>query len=77
LPIRWASRDEARVPQHWRTFGTRASPLTGNPRLAANPANAELNYLYAILETETRLASLLAAFRIGFGRLHLPVPSRS
>jgi len=70
LPIRWASRDESQVPQHWRTFGTRASPLTGNPRLAANPSNAILNYLYAILEAETRLACLGAGLDPGLGVLH-------
>jgi CRISPR-associated endonuclease Cas1 len=70
LPIRWASRDDSQVPQHWRSFGTRASPLTGNPRLAANPANAILNYLYAILEAETRLACLGAGLDPGLGVLH-------
>jgi hypothetical protein len=48
--------DLRRVPDHWRTFGTRISPLTGSPRLAVNPPNAMLNYLYALLESETRLA---------------------
>jgi CRISPR-associated protein Cas1 len=70
LPIRWASRDESQVPEHWRSFGTRASPLTGNPRLAANPANAMLNYLYAILEAETRLACLGTGIDPGLGVLH-------
>jgi len=70
LPIRWATRDEAKVPVLWRSFGTRASPLTGNPRLAANPANALLNYLYAILEAEIRLASLGAGLDPGLGVLH-------
>jgi CRISPR/Cas system-associated endonuclease Cas1 len=54
VPFVKADRD--RVPEHWRTFGKRASPLTGNPRLASNPANALLNYLYAILEAECRIA---------------------
>jgi CRISPR/Cas system-associated endonuclease Cas1 len=36
----------------------RGSLLTSSPRLAINPANAILNYLYAILEAETRLACL-------------------
>jgi len=46
LPVNFPKSDLARVPEHWQTFGARVSPLTGSPRLAANPANAILNYLY-------------------------------
>jgi CRISPR-associated endonuclease Cas1 len=66
----WARRDEHAVSLHWRTFGTRASPLTGNPRLAANPANALLNYLYALLEAEARLACFGVGLDPGLGVLH-------
>ena len=51
VSIQFPKKDEAKAPVHWRTFGTRSSPLTGQPRLAANPINALLNYSYAILET--------------------------
>lgn len=70
IPIRFARRDEGRVPEHWRVFGTRTSPLTGSPRLAANPANALLNYLYAILEAEGRMAALAVGLDPGLGILH-------
>lgn len=53
LPINFPRIDVRRVPDH---FGTRLSPLSGSPRLAANPPNAILNYLYAVLESEARLA---------------------
>jgi len=76
LPIRWAARDQSKVPFLWRSFGTRASPLTGNPRLAANPANALLNYLYAVLEAETRLACLEAGLDPGLGVLHADLRNR-
>src|SRR5207302_784177 len=56
LPINFPKNDMAHVPEHWRTFGTRKSLLSGSPRLATNPPNAMLNYLYALLESETRLA---------------------
>ena len=56
IPIQFPQRDIHRVPDHWRVFGTRKSPLTGSPRLAVNPPNAMLNYLYALLESESRLA---------------------
>jgi len=57
LPITFPKNDLIRVPDHWRTFDTRKSPLSGSPRLPANPANAMLNYLYALLEAEARLAA--------------------
>src|SRR5450432_1861934 len=34
LPINFPRKDMRRVPDHWRAFGTRVSPLTGSPRLA-------------------------------------------
>ena len=37
LPINFPRKDELKVPDHWRVFGARVSPLTGSPRLAANP----------------------------------------
>lgn len=50
------SRDRSRTPEHWHNFGKRHSPLGNGPRMACNPANAILNYLYALLEAETTLA---------------------
>lgn len=44
------------VPRHWRRVGPRSSPLSKNARKAAAPAHAMLNYLYAVLRAETRLA---------------------
>jgi hypothetical protein len=41
--------DLRREPDHWRSFGARISPLTGSPRLAANPPHAILNERYALL----------------------------
>jgi CRISPR-associated endonuclease Cas1 len=70
VEIRFAKQDQKRVPEHWRTFGQRSSPITGSPRLAANPANAMLNYLYALLEAEARLACLACGLDPGFGFFH-------
>ena len=58
VSLRFARKDEKSIPEHWRIFGQRRSPITDSPRLAANPANAMLNYLYALLEAETRFACL-------------------
>ena len=76
VAINFPKRHLHRVPEHWRTFGTRVSPLTGSPRLAANPVNAMLNYLYAVLEAETRLAVAALGLDPGLGFLHTDSPAR-
>jgi CRISPR-associated endonuclease Cas1 len=76
LPINFPRKDEPKVPDHWRVFGARVSPLTGSPRLAANPPNAILNYLYAILESESRLAAAAIGLDPGIGVLHVDTDAR-
>ncbi len=76
LPVNFPKNDLPRVPEHWRTFGARVSPLTGSPRLAANPANAILNYLYCVLESEARLAAAALGLDPGLGVLHVDTPAR-
>jgi len=76
LPVNFPKSDLPRVPQHWRSFGTRVSPLTGSPRLAANPPNAILNYLYCVLESEARLAAAALGLDPGLGVLHVDTPAR-
>jgi CRISPR-associated endonuclease Cas1 len=76
LPITFPKNDLIRVPDHWRTFDTRKSPLSGSPRLAANPANAMLNYLYALLESEARLGAAALGLDPGLGVLHADTPAR-
>jgi CRISPR-associated endonuclease Cas1 len=76
LPINFPRKDESRVPDHWRSFGARVSPLTGSPRLAVNPPNAMLNYLYAVLESESRLAAAALGLDPGIGVLHVDTPAR-
>jgi len=76
LPITFPKNDLRRIPDHWLTFGTRQSPLTGSPRRAANPANAILNYLYALLESEARLAAAALGLDPGLGFLHVDTPAR-
>ena len=76
LPIQFPSRELWRVPNHWRRFGTRRSPLTGSPRLAVNPPGAMLNYLYAVLESESRLALAALGLDPGIGVLHFDSRAR-
>lgn len=76
VPVRFARRAVARIPEHWQTFGSRTSPLTSSPRTASNPANAMLNYLYAIVEAETRIALLAVGLDPGLGIVHADQKNR-
>jgi CRISPR-associated endonuclease Cas1 len=76
VQVDFPTKDLPRVPEHWRTFGTRESPLTASPRLAVNPPNAMLNYLYALLESEARLAVAALGLDPGLGVMHFDSPSR-
>jgi CRISPR-associated endonuclease Cas1 len=70
VPLRLRGRDLARMPAHWARYDSRASVLTGAPRAATNPVNALLNYLYALLESESRLALLAVGLDPTLGVLH-------
>jgi CRISPR-associated endonuclease Cas1 len=76
VPIMFPKRDVRRVPDHWLRFGTRISQLTGSPRLAVNPPNAMLNYLYAVLESEARLAAAALGLDPGIGVMHADTQGR-
>lgn len=76
LPVNFPKNELRRVPEHWRSFGARVSPLTGSPRLAANPANAILNYLYSVLEAEARLSAAALGLDPGMGVLHVDTTAR-
>lgn len=68
--VRFARKAAARMPDHWHCFGARTSPFTGSPRIASNPPNAMLNYLYAITEAECRIALLRVGLDPGIGIVH-------
>src|SRR5260370_12523630 len=76
VKITFPKGDLARVPEHWCSFGTRKSLLSGSPRLASNPPNAILNYLYALLESESRLAAVALGLDPGIGFLHVETDAR-
>ena len=69
VQLRFRPADAGRVTEHWLRFGQRVSP-TGAPRLAVNPANALLNYLYALVEAETRIGCLTAGLDPALGLVH-------
>ncbi len=77
IPILWPRADARRVPDHWRSVGSRRSPLSGGPRLAVTPVHAILNYCFALLESETRLALASLGLDPGLGLgLHADTPNR-
>jgi len=76
VSLSFVTRDLARIPEHWRTIAQRGSLLTGSPRRATNPANATLNYLYALLEAQTTLALEAAGLDAGLGCFHVDVAGR-
>jgi CRISPR-associated endonuclease Cas1 len=76
IELRFARKDLERVPTHWRRFGTRASLITGGPRLASTPANAALNYLNALAEVECRVALLALGADPALGVIHRDTPAR-
>jgi CRISPR-associated endonuclease Cas1 len=76
VAAQFVKRGAAAVPTHWRSFGGRSSHITGNPRTATDPVNAMLNYLYALLEAETRIALLTFGIDPGLGFAHADVSNR-
>ena len=76
LPIFFPKSDLPQVPQHWQAFDTRKSVLSGSQRLASNPINAILNFLYAVLESEARLAASALGLDPALGVLHSDTPAR-
>jgi CRISPR-associated endonuclease Cas1 len=77
VTVRFAKKDLAKVPEHWRIFATRKSPVSGTARRAAIPANSLINYLYAILEAEARIAALTLGLDPGMGMLHVDHRNRN
>jgi CRISPR-associated protein Cas1 len=76
LPVTFPKNEISKIPTHWRSFGTRISPLTGSPRLAVTPACAMMNYLYALLESEASLAARALGLDAGMGLFHVDQPNR-
>ena len=69
-PVTFATRDEPRVPQHWRAVGARFSPIAKDRRHAITSAHAILNYLYRLLEAETTLSLHASGLDPALGVFH-------
>jgi CRISPR-associated endonuclease Cas1 len=77
IPLRWTPKAVRHVPEHWLTTQQRESFRTGNRYGATDPANALLNYGYALLEAETRIACYTAGLHTGLGIVHTDKDGRA
>ena len=75
VPVHWPKKDERQIPEHWKRFSSRISPLTGSPRLAVNPPNALANLLYGLTEAEARIAAIAMGMDPDIGMLHVDTPT--
>ena len=71
VKVQFVKADERRIPEHWRFFGRRSSPISGTPRRAGSPGSAALNYLYSIAAAEAQLACLGMGLDPGLGVYHV------
>lgn len=72
VPVEFHKPDADKVPAHWRTWGSRYSPLSGfSPRLAVTPAHAIVNFTYALLEAESIIACHAMGLNPTLGVLHM------
>ena len=74
--MRFPRAELGKVPEHWRSFGGRRSPIGVRNRNAANPANAILGYLYRLAEAETTLAVAALGLDPGVGIWHIDTAGR-
>jgi len=60
-----------RIPAHWAFINPRFSGGRSRVRDARDPFNAVLNYVYTLLEVETRIACAAVGLDPDFGLLHV------
>jgi CRISPR-associated endonuclease Cas1 len=77
IPLKWTPNAGRKVPEHWLCTQPRESYRTGNRFGATDPANALLNYGYALLEAETRIACLNSGLHPGIGIFHADHDARA
>jgi CRISPR-associated protein Cas1 len=70
VPVKFAKRDEAHVPEHWTRIGPRTTAIGNAQRHAIAPVHALLNYLYRLLEAEATLGLHAAGLDPALGVFH-------
>lgn len=70
LPLAWSSKSESRIPPDWFGVEQRQPKVSGENRNASHPVNAILNYGYAVLESQVRIASAMLGFDTSVSYFH-------
>ncbi len=76
-PLKWKGIGRKPIPEEWHRCGTRQGALGSTNRHAVHPVNAMLNYLYAVLESEVRVAAVTEGLDPTIGYLHARHPGRT
>jgi CRISPR-associated protein Cas1 len=76
IRVQWPKSDLRTIPTHWLHVEPRHSVLSHSPRLAISPAHGILNYCFALLESEGRLALSALGLDPSIGFLHLDRANR-
>jgi CRISPR-associated protein Cas1 len=76
LPLRWKGTGRKPIPPDWHHTVARPSMVSGRNRHATHPVNAMLNYAYAVLESQVRIATVSHGLDPTIGYLHAYRPGR-
>jgi CRISP-associated protein Cas1 len=76
LPLRWKGTGRKPIPPEWHYVVARPSMVSGRNRHATHPVNAMLNYAYAVLESQVRIATVSQGLDPQIGYLHACRPGR-
>jgi CRISP-associated protein Cas1 len=76
LPLRWKGTGRKPIPLEWWHIVARPSMVSGRNRHASHPVNAILNYAYAVLESQVRIATVSHGLDPTVGYLHASRPGR-
>jgi CRISPR-associated endonuclease Cas1 len=71
IELRWKGTGKKPIPPEWRRIGVRQEVLRRRNRNAHHPVNALLNYGYAVLESQVRIAIAKAGLDPSIGYLHV------
>ena len=76
VPLMFARADAGKLPDSWRRFGDRHSPISRSPRSAVTAGGAIVNFLYTLALIESRLALVALGLDPGLGFAHRDGPYR-
>ena len=76
IRLRWKGTVKKPIPPEWRQVGMRQDVLKRSNRNARHPVNAMLNYGYAVLESQVRIAIAETGLDPSIGYLHVCQPGR-